>query len=192
MGALLRGQKLDPIELDNACYGGHVAPEVVLLDGHHRLIAHALIGRARIDCRYGGRVDLLRYLEAGAISSSAHESLSAAHRFIFRIGRLCLAPHLVVLALLVREPVLVHFIDHVAAVADFAYHVVDSATREVLLTLVIIERVLELFSRVHVPAHAWMELVALPLASAAQEASRVLRTTRTAKAKADRLVYVAS
>lgn len=61
---LLRaGQELDPISVDNACNGMHIYPIPVLLDGNHRLIASIIEKRETIPAHYGGRIDLLRYLE---------------------------------------------------------------------------------------------------------------------------------
>lgn len=61
---LLRaGEELNPISVDNVCSDRHIYPIPVLLDGHHRLIASILEKRKTILAHYGGRVDLLRYLE---------------------------------------------------------------------------------------------------------------------------------
>lgn len=59
---LLLGGHLTPVVLDNACAYGHVYPELVVLDGHHRMCAYLLAGRARVPASYSGRVDFLRYL----------------------------------------------------------------------------------------------------------------------------------
>lgn len=59
---LLADQTLDAIEVDNVCDYGHIYPEPILLDGHHRLAASHLAGAQIILASYGGRVDLLRYL----------------------------------------------------------------------------------------------------------------------------------
>ena len=59
---ILAGETLDAIEVDNHCDWGHIYPEPVLLDGHHRLAASHLAGARIILVNYGGRVDLLRYL----------------------------------------------------------------------------------------------------------------------------------
>jgi hypothetical protein len=59
---LLEGDVLDAIEVDNVCNHGHIYPEPVLLDGHHRLAASRLAGTRIILVSYGGRLDLLRYL----------------------------------------------------------------------------------------------------------------------------------
>jgi hypothetical protein len=60
---LRAGHKLDPISVDNVCNSGHIYPIPVLLDGNHRLTACILVGCKTIPAEYGGRVDLLRYLE---------------------------------------------------------------------------------------------------------------------------------
>lgn len=59
---LLVGDALDAIEVDNICDHGHIYPEPVVLDGHHRLAASHLAGARIILASYGGRVDLLQYL----------------------------------------------------------------------------------------------------------------------------------
>ena len=59
---LLAGETLEPIEVDNKCDFGHIYPEPVLLDGHHRLAASHLAGAPIILVNYGGRLDLLRWL----------------------------------------------------------------------------------------------------------------------------------
>lgn len=57
------GIKLDPISIDNDCGHNLILPIPVVLDGNHRFIAHIILGIPRIPAHYGGRVDLLRYLE---------------------------------------------------------------------------------------------------------------------------------
>ena len=59
---LQAGDMLEAIEIDNVCDWGHVYPELVLIDGHHRLAASHLAGAKVILASYSGRVDLLRYL----------------------------------------------------------------------------------------------------------------------------------
>lgn len=59
---LERGGKIDPIEVDNYCVGGYIEPEPIVLDGHHRLIAHMVARAERIPVDYSGRVDLRKYL----------------------------------------------------------------------------------------------------------------------------------
>ena len=60
---LQAGVALDPIVVDNMCYGSRVYPTPVVDDGNHRLIAYILTDTAKVPAHYGGRVDLLRYLE---------------------------------------------------------------------------------------------------------------------------------
>lgn len=57
------GEELNPIEVDNECNGGHIYAIPVLEDGNHRLCAYILAGREVISAYYGGRMDLLEYLE---------------------------------------------------------------------------------------------------------------------------------
>lgn len=59
---LLASETLEPVDVDNRCDYGHIYPEPVLLDGHHRLAASHLANAPTILANYGGRVDLLRYL----------------------------------------------------------------------------------------------------------------------------------
>ena len=60
---LTTGADLDPIEVDNQCDNGHIYPIPILDDGNHRFAAYIIAGRATIPANYGGRVDLLEYLE---------------------------------------------------------------------------------------------------------------------------------
>jgi hypothetical protein len=57
------GKKLDAISVDNRCSDNRVLPCPVVPDGHHRLIASKIAGSKWIACEYGGRLDLLRYLQ---------------------------------------------------------------------------------------------------------------------------------
>lgn len=50
------------IELDNECVASYVLPQVVLIDGWHRLFAAIILKLEKIEVRYGGRTDLLQYL----------------------------------------------------------------------------------------------------------------------------------
>lgn len=59
---LRRDIYVDPIEVDNECHGMHILPQVVLLDGHHRLAAAALIDHPVLPMTYGGRADVLDWL----------------------------------------------------------------------------------------------------------------------------------
>ena len=62
---LRAGRVLDPISIDNRCDRGHIYPEPILLDGHHRLAASVIAGSRTILAWYGGRLDLLAYLTGG-------------------------------------------------------------------------------------------------------------------------------
>lgn len=59
---LLAGRSLTPVMIDCECARGHVYPEPVLVDGHHRLAAYRLAKRATFPAYYSGRVDVLKYL----------------------------------------------------------------------------------------------------------------------------------
>jgi hypothetical protein len=63
MDRLLAGEELDPITIDNYCDGGHIYAHPIVDDGNHRLLAHILIGRETIQAEYGGRIDLLNFLQ---------------------------------------------------------------------------------------------------------------------------------
>jgi len=63
LAQLRDGKPLDPIELDNQCHYNCVDPFPVLLDGHHRFAALILAGVPKLAAHYGGRMDLLRYLQ---------------------------------------------------------------------------------------------------------------------------------
>lgn len=57
-----KGEDVGPIQIDNFCDAGNIYPEVVVLDGHHRLVAAYLLGVETIEAIYGGRTDLLEWL----------------------------------------------------------------------------------------------------------------------------------
>lgn len=59
---LLLGEEVDPVEVDNRCWGLTILPEPVILDGHHRLCAALTVGQETVLANYGGRVDVLRWL----------------------------------------------------------------------------------------------------------------------------------
>jgi hypothetical protein len=59
---ILIDAKLTPIEVDYVKTSAWIAPELIVLDGHHRLAASHLAGAKIILASYSGRVDLLRYL----------------------------------------------------------------------------------------------------------------------------------
>ena len=56
------GGAAEPVGVDNRCWMGSILPEPIVTDGHHRLIAYALLGRETVPASYSGRVDVLRYL----------------------------------------------------------------------------------------------------------------------------------
>jgi hypothetical protein len=60
---LLQETKIDPIVVDNYCFDSHILPQLVLLDGNHRLAAAFLAGVKKVPASYGGRTDLLSYLK---------------------------------------------------------------------------------------------------------------------------------
>lgn len=56
------GEDVDPIMVDNECWGRNIYPIPVLLDGYHRLAGALLAGVDKIPAIYGGRTDLRDYL----------------------------------------------------------------------------------------------------------------------------------
>lgn len=61
---LLTDEELvSPVEIDNVCDRSHIYPIPVILDGYHRIAAAVFAQRPTIRAHYGGRVDVLRYLE---------------------------------------------------------------------------------------------------------------------------------
>ncbi len=56
------------IEIDNECSGGFILPQPIIVDGWHRYAAARWLfdqGRLTdIHCRYGGRTDVLEYLQS--------------------------------------------------------------------------------------------------------------------------------
>lgn len=59
---LRAGEQLDPITFDNS-FDRWSLTGLVLIDGHHRLIAAAVTRHTTVSCSYSGRVDLLEWLE---------------------------------------------------------------------------------------------------------------------------------
>lgn len=55
------------IEIDNECSGGYILPQPVIVDGWHRYVAARWLfdqGKlSEIHCMYGGRMDVLEYLQ---------------------------------------------------------------------------------------------------------------------------------
>ena len=54
-------ERMDPISLDNEVYNGWFGRPIVV-DGHHRLIAAAILRRRRILASYSGLLSTLDYL----------------------------------------------------------------------------------------------------------------------------------
>jgi hypothetical protein len=71
---LLAGHTLDAIEIGTVCDRGHIYPEPIVLDGHHRLAASKLAHARTILASYGGRVDLRDYLTGRRPSGSNYRS----------------------------------------------------------------------------------------------------------------------
>lgn len=59
--------EIKDVEIDNPCSGGFILPAPIIVDGWHRwAAARWLYDQERlseIHCRYGGRVDVLEYLQ---------------------------------------------------------------------------------------------------------------------------------
>lgn len=55
------------IEIDNDCFDGHILPQPIIVDGWHRYAAARWLydqcKLSEIHCRYGGRMDILEYLQ---------------------------------------------------------------------------------------------------------------------------------
>ena len=55
------------IEIDNDCFDGHILQQPIIVDGWHRYAAarwlHDQCKLSEIHCRYGGRMDVLEYLQ---------------------------------------------------------------------------------------------------------------------------------
>ncbi len=64
------------IEIDNECNNGYILPQPVIVDGWHRYAAARWLFDQeklfKIHCRYGGRMDVLDYLQ-GNNESLLHE-----------------------------------------------------------------------------------------------------------------------
>jgi hypothetical protein len=68
MDQLFHERTVDPIEIDNEMFEG--VPMPIVLDGHHRLLAHILLKRHHIMANYSGDPELLSYL-SGSIQAYA-------------------------------------------------------------------------------------------------------------------------
>ena len=60
------------IEIDNECNNGYILPQPVIVDGWHRYAAARWLydkeKLLEIHCRYGGRMDILEYLQGNTKS----------------------------------------------------------------------------------------------------------------------------
>lgn len=56
-------KEITGIDVDNQCVGMYITPRAVVTDGWHRLMAAYILGLKTIDVNYGGRVDVLEYLQ---------------------------------------------------------------------------------------------------------------------------------
>lgn len=55
--------KIDPICIDNECDGMNILPIPTMDDGHHRYLAQIYLNYNMIQIIYGGRTDVLKYLQ---------------------------------------------------------------------------------------------------------------------------------
>lgn len=59
-------EEIKDIELDNYCDNGLIYPEPIIVDGNHRFLAALWLRKKgimdKVNCRYGGREDILDYL----------------------------------------------------------------------------------------------------------------------------------
>lgn len=62
-----RPNEIRDLEIDNKCSGGYILPQPVIVDGWHRYAAARWLfdqGKlSEIHCKYGGRIDVLKYLQ---------------------------------------------------------------------------------------------------------------------------------
>lgn len=70
--------KIKNVEIDNECNGSYILPRPIIVDGWHRYAAARwLYSRGKlfkIHCKYGGRIDILEYLQ-GKTNSFNYESI---------------------------------------------------------------------------------------------------------------------
>ena len=59
--------EIKDVEIDNECNGGYILPRPIIVDGWHRYAAARWLysqGKLfKIHCKYGGRIDILEYLQ---------------------------------------------------------------------------------------------------------------------------------
>jgi hypothetical protein len=58
---LLSGAKVEPIEVDNE-WSGTTPVGPIIIDGHHRIVAHMIARKQRINIKYSGWTDFLDYM----------------------------------------------------------------------------------------------------------------------------------
>ena len=62
-----RPKEIRDIEIDNECNNGFILPQPFIVDGWHRYVAARWLydqcKLTEIHCRYGGRADVLEYLQ---------------------------------------------------------------------------------------------------------------------------------
>ena len=56
-------KEITDIDVDNQGVGMYITPRAIVTDGWHRLMAAYILGLKTIDVNYGGRVDVLEYLQ---------------------------------------------------------------------------------------------------------------------------------
>lgn len=59
---LRSGEAVEAIELDAYCSGMYIGGPIVV-DGHHRLMAHWILRKRRIQVSFSGRLNVLKYLK---------------------------------------------------------------------------------------------------------------------------------
>lgn len=55
--------KIKPIIVDNEVLNGYILPQPIIVDGHHRAMAKFILGHKYLTIEYGGRKDILNYLQ---------------------------------------------------------------------------------------------------------------------------------
>lgn len=70
--------EIKDVEIDNECNGSYILPRPIIVDGWHRYAAARWLysqGKLfKIHCKYGGRIDILEYLQ-GKTNSFNYESV---------------------------------------------------------------------------------------------------------------------
>lgn len=75
--------EIKDVEIDNECNGSYILPRPIIVDGWHRYAAARWLysqGKLfKIHCKYGGRIDILEYLQ-GKTNSFNYESVQKDRR----------------------------------------------------------------------------------------------------------------